>query len=90
MRIAGVCKTHGFWKGARCKKCSTAEKEHLYITTHDWVTNGETWEHINADDPHYRPSSKRELLNYAEKHGILIKRFMKQKSSPGHGYEHSR
>lgn len=91
-RIAGDCRSHGFYRGECCPQCAKEQegikKDTLYITTYDWVKQG-TWEHIDPTNPNMRFSSKSELKAACERRGLLARAFMKPKSQ-GKGYEHGR
>ena len=95
MRVAAICRVHGFYKGI-CKQCAEEymkasrgrAKLSCNVNTHVWVRQGE-YEHIDPNMPHMRFDSKEDLKRECEKRGLLVKCLMKPKSQ-GKGFEHSK
>ena len=84
-RVAGICPTHGFYKGFGCGLCVKMNQSTCHINTYDWV---EGWyDHLDPEPVYIH--GKEHLFSECKKRGMIPKAFMKPKSQ-GKGWETAR
>jgi len=82
--VAMVCKRHGFIRGSNCPECDPVT-ETVNVRSESWIPGW--YENITNQPVYIR--DKRHLIDTCEKHGVLARALMKQKSQ-GKGWEHGR
>ena len=69
--IAGICRTHGFYKGGMCEQCSTEKKgegtQVMFFTPY-------TYEDLGTEPVHI--TSKRQLKEICKERGLIAERLL--------------
>ena len=87
IRAAGICPTHGFYKGSHCPKNHVKRTAKVNVPG-EWVRNT-VFEHIDPTNDKMRFDSPKELAAACESRGLMAKGLMKPKSQ-GRGSEQRR